>query len=160
MRKINFFSILILMGFLTFACNPVVITPKGPLPPTFTPTVTITPTPMHTFIPTCGISSSILYSDDFSNSNTLVNYEYLDRATGRPIGIQITGGELVMTPNGASTGYNGASGAELLVKDSVLSHALSNYTLDFDAKMDSLPHTGYFGAAVRGNLSSPNMTCY
>jgi len=65
-----------------------------------------------------------------------------------------------MTPNSATSAYSGSSGAVLLIKDSVLSHSLSNYTLDFDAKMDLLSGSGFFGSAVRGTLNYPNIVCY
>ncbi|HVZ79790.1 MAG TPA: hypothetical protein VHE12_03205 [bacterium] len=129
---------------------------------TFTPTSTFTPsvTPTPATIPTCGASSVTLYSDDFSNSSTFSNYESFERTTGRPMSFQITGGEFLMTPDSATGLYTGASSAMVQIKDAILSHSLSNYTLEFDSKMDLLSGSGFFGAAVRSSFSGSNMSCY
>jgi hypothetical protein len=69
--------------------------------------------------------------------------------------VTITGGELVVGAPGSGFG-----GVEILVTNAALSHALSDYTLDFDAKMDLSNGYGNFGAAFRGDISAPNASYY
>ena len=114
-------------------------------------TLSNTPVPPLTSVPTCSGTSAIIYSDSFSSSSTLSNYEYVNKFTTGKATVQITGGELLVTAG------SGLSGVMILVKDNILSHSLSNYTLDFDAKMNQLNGHGVFGPTFRGKISSPNM---
>jgi hypothetical protein len=93
------------------------------------------------------VFSAVLYFDDFSNPATLANYEdtYLLGSTGASIAI--TGGELVISSPSSTL-----AGRVILVKDSIVSRSITDYTVECDAMIDSFSSYGDFGLAFRGNI--------
>ena len=86
-------------------------------------------------VPPAGLCSggNIVYEDNYSSLDTINNYDYFDSSgnatTALGANYQISNGQLKVDPTGGTTG------GLAVVKDSVVSHGLSDYVVESDFQM-------------------------